>query len=306
MGFLTPGAFVAGGGLLLAILATYLLRPRRPPRRVSSTFLWLAALHDLQAQKPWRRLPPSVLLLLQIGTLLAMVAALARPYLLSADSSGPYTVVLLDASASMQATDVLPSRFEAGRARVAQMIDGLESGQKLAVVSLDAHPRIVAPPSDDRAQLHRQLATMQPTTQSANFAAALSIAGSLAEGHAEAQVAVVADGSLDRSQAPPSYALPVRYRAVGSLTAENLAVAGLGTRDDGGSLTALAHVVNYGAQAHTATLALRVDGARFDSRALSIDPGGTADAQWDNLPANARTLEARLEQTDSLALDDAA
>src|SRR5919199_6329239 len=115
MGFLAPGALVLGGGLLLAILATYLLRPRRPSRRVSSTFLWLAALNDLQAQRPWRRVPPSVLLVLQITALAAMVAALARPFVLSAESTGPYTIALLDASASMQANDVAPSRFEVAK-----------------------------------------------------------------------------------------------------------------------------------------------------------------------------------------------
>ena len=104
MGFLAPTAFIAGAGLLLAILATYLLRPRRPARRVSSTFLWLAALHDLEAQRPWRRVPPSLLLLLQIAALAAMVGAVARPFVQSTQSTGPYTVVLLDASASMQAS----------------------------------------------------------------------------------------------------------------------------------------------------------------------------------------------------------
>ena len=159
MGFLAPGAFLAGAALLLAILATYLLRPRRPTRRVSSTFLWLAALNDVQAQQPWRRVPPSLLLLLQIAALVAMVAALARPYLLSADSAGPFSVVLIDASASMQATDTPPSRFEVARARVSQMIDALEPGKTLALVSLDAQPRVVAPPSGDRGQLHRALAS---------------------------------------------------------------------------------------------------------------------------------------------------
>ena len=306
MGFLAPGAFLAGAALLLAILATYLLRPRRPTRRVSSTFLWLAALHDVQAQQPWRRVPPSLLLLLQIAALLAMVTALARPFLLSAESTGPYSVVLIDASASMQATDTAPSRFEIARTRVAQMIDALEPGRTLSLVSLDAQPRVVAPPSNDRGQLHRALDSLQPTTQSANLAAALSIAGSLSEGHADAQVTVVADGSLDRSQAPPAFPFPVRYVAVGSSGAANLAVAGLGTRITDGRVTALARVVNYGSQAKTATLVLRVDGTRFDSRLLSIEPGGVADAQWDDLPGNARTLEAQLDQTDSLALDNAA
>src|SRR5258708_38755792 len=38
VGFLAPAAFLVGGALLLAILATYLWRPPRPSRRVSGTF----------------------------------------------------------------------------------------------------------------------------------------------------------------------------------------------------------------------------------------------------------------------------
>jgi Ca-activated chloride channel family protein len=306
MGVLAPAAFLLGGALLLAILATYLLRPKRPARRVSSTFLWLAALNDLQAQRPWRRVPPSVLLLLQIAALTAMVIALARPFILTSDSSGPYSVVLLEASASMQATDVQPSRFDAAKTKVGQLIDALEPGQALAVVSLDAQPRVVAPPSSDRGQLHRDLNALQPTSQSANLPAALSVGASVAEGHADAQITIVGDGSVDRSQVPQGFPLPVRYVGVGSSGAANLAVAGLGTRVTDGRVMALARVVNYGPEPKTATLVLRVDGARFDARTLTINAQATADVQWDELPATAHTLEARLDQADSLALDNAA
>src|SRR6185437_9906590 len=113
MGFLTPGVLLLGAALVAAVLASYLLRPRRPVRRVSSTFLWLAALHDLESQRPWRRVPPSLLLLLQLLALAALVGALARPFVLTTQSTGAFTIALLDGSASMQATDVHPSRFEA-------------------------------------------------------------------------------------------------------------------------------------------------------------------------------------------------
>src|SRR3954464_5808379 len=115
MGVLAPAALLGGALLLLAVLATYFLRPRRPNRRVSSTFLWLAALDDVHARQPWRRGPPSLLLLLQLLALGTLAIALARPYILSPEAPGPFTVVLLDAAASMQATDVPPSRFEAAQ-----------------------------------------------------------------------------------------------------------------------------------------------------------------------------------------------
>src|ERR1051325_1135884 len=110
MGFFAPEAAVVGGARLVALLATYLLKPSRPVRRVSSTFLWLAAFHEMQTDRPWRRVPPSILLLLQLLALAAIVAALARPFVISIDSSGLDSIVLIDVSAAMQATDVAPSR----------------------------------------------------------------------------------------------------------------------------------------------------------------------------------------------------
>ncbi|HEV7666584.1 MAG TPA: VWA domain-containing protein, partial [Chloroflexota bacterium] len=308
MGFFAPSAFLIGAGLLVAILATYLLRPRRPARRVSSTLLWLAALNDVQAQQPWRRIPPSILLLLQIAILAALIGALARPFLRSTESTGPFSIVLLDASASMQATDVAPSRFEVARQRVAQTIDTLDSSEQMALISLDDQPHVVAPPTNDRTQLRRALDSMRPTTRSANLAAALSIAGALAAGHADAQITLVGDGSLDRTQVPASLlqAIPIRYIGVGSASPANLAVAGLATRVVNSQVSALARVINVGDQSAQATLTLRVDGARFDAQTVNAAAGETTQVQWDGLPGAARTLEARLDAGDTLTLDNAA
>ena len=308
MGFLNLTPLVAGLGaaLLAVILATYLLRPRQPLRRVSSTFLWLAALHDLEAQKPWRRVPPTLLLLLQIATLLAMVAALARPFVLSTQSTGTFSIALLDGSASMQATDVKPSRFEAARARVGQMIDQLEPGEELAIVSLDAQPRVIAPPTSDTTQLRRALLSTEPSAQSANLRAALGVAGSLAENHQDAQIVIVGDGSLDHAQVPTSFDVPIRYLGIGTDAASNLAVAGLTARQANGRLSALARVVNYGRQAASSTLTLKVDGLRFDQRFISVEPQAAATEQWDDLPPAAHTFEAHVDQVDSFSLDKSA
>lgn len=304
MGFLAPTTFLLGAVLLAAILASYLLRPRRPVRRISSTFLWLAALHEMEAQRPWRRVPPSLLLLLQTGALLALVAAVARPFTLTTQSTGPFSIVLLDASASMQATDVKPSRFEAARARAGQLIDALEPGQQLALIALDAQPRVLAQPTSDHPLLKTALNSAQPTAQAANLPAALSLAGSLAEGQASAQVVVIGDGSLDRSQVSPNFNLPVRYLGVGTPTPNNLALAGLTTRSTAGRLSALARVVNYGSQPASPTLTLKVDGNRFDARTIQVDANGTATQQWDDLPAATNTLQATLDASDDLALDN--
>jgi Ca-activated chloride channel family protein len=307
MGFLSLSSFLLtlGGLLALGILISYLLRPSRPTRRVSSSFLWLAAFHELHADRPWRRVPPSVFLLVQLLALAAIVAALARPYVLSAEGPGLDAIVLLDVSASMQATDVQPNRFEAARSKAQDLIDQLQPGQTLSLVSLGAEPRVVAPRTADHDALRQALASLHATTQSANLPAALSLAASLAEGHPEAQVVIVGGGALDRSQVPPGLPFGLRFIGVGS-AAPNLAIASFGTRAIQGHLATLARVANYGAERRTATLELKVDGNRFDTRLLGIDPGSSAEAQWDDLPSGARVLEARLAESDALALDNTA
>src|SRR5579864_5079438 len=306
MGFLAPAALLLGAALLAALIATYLLRPRRPLRKVSSTFLWLAALHDLESQRPWRRVPPNLLLLLQVAALLAMVGAVARPYVLSTQSTGPFTVVLLDGSASMQATDVKPSRFEAACAIAGKLIDGQEPSQQMALIALTDHPTLLAQPTSDPSQLLTALAAAPFTSLAADLPAALSLAASVAEDHADAQIAIIGDGSLDRSQVPKDFPLPIRYLGVGSSNAANVAVGGLTTRATAGHLSALARVINDGPQPTTVTLTLKVDGNRFDARSLSIDPNGVATPEWDDLPTAAHTLEASIDASDSLALDNAA
>jgi hypothetical protein len=305
VGFFGPEVAGIGAALLVALVATYLLKPSRPTRRVSSTFLWLAAFHELQTDRPWRRVPPSLLLLLQLLALAALIAALARPYVLSVDAASLDSIVVIDVSAATQATDVPPTRFVAERARVSEMIDALTPGQTMSLVSLGDEPRVLAPRTDDRAVLHRALDTLQPTLQSTNLPAALSLAASLAEGHPEAQVVVVASGALDRSQVPGGFPLALRFVGIGT-AADNMAIAAFGTRLVDGHLTALARVANYAPRSRSASLNLRVDGARFDTRVLTIEPGGTADAEWDDLPVGGRLFEAHLVESDALEVDNTA
>lgn len=66
-----------------------------------------------------------LLLILQLIILAALVFALARPFLPTPSIISGSVVVLLDASASMLATDVEPTRFDAAKAEVAQLINDL-------------------------------------------------------------------------------------------------------------------------------------------------------------------------------------
>lgn len=307
MGLLAPSALILGAVLAAGLIALYLLRPRRLARPVSSTLLWLAALNDVHAQRPWRRIPPRLLLLLELATILALSVALARPFVLQSGAPGPFTVLLIQTSASMQATDVSPSRFAVAQQRARALIEAFPRTTSVALISIDAEPRVVSPPSIDRQTLEQALASLQPDASSPHLMAALALAQSVAADHPDAQVTIVGDGSLDREHAvPTSFPLPIRWLGVGSTDAANVSVSGLAAHRVDGRVSALARVVNNSAAPAQTSLTLRVDGARFDARSLTLDPFGTAEADWTDIPASAHTLEARLATPDTFALDDAA
>src|SRR5213080_3550123 len=113
MSFLTPLA-LALGVLAGPIILLYMLRLRRREVQVSSTLLWQQILQDRTANAPWQRLRRNLLLLLQLLLLLLLVLTLARPFVFQDTIASGNLVVVLDGSASMQATDEggSISRFE--------------------------------------------------------------------------------------------------------------------------------------------------------------------------------------------------
>ncbi|MBV9358398.1 MAG: VWA domain-containing protein, partial [Chloroflexi bacterium] len=307
LAFLAPLTFIALAVLGGAILAIYLIKPRRPDRLVGSNILWRSVLQDAEARSAFRRIPPFVLMAIQLLALAAGVVALARPYVRSPGAVGPDALVLLDVSASMQATDVAPNRLASAEAQVQGMIDNLQPDQSMTLIAVADVPRVLAPRTGDRQALRQALASVEPTPRSANLPAALSLAASLTGDRTNAEAVVVGDGglSLERSQVPVGLPFPVRYVMVGG-AAENLAVAAFGTRRDGDALAALARIANDGVQPHQVTVDLQVDGLAEPPQQVSVEGGQSADIQWNDLPASAQQLEVRIEQPDALALDNAA
>ena len=88
MNFLAPLG-LALGLLLPVIVALYLLKLRRTERPVSSTYLWRKMVRDVEANAPWQKLKPNLLLLLQLLFLIALILGIARPFSLGGDGQNP-------------------------------------------------------------------------------------------------------------------------------------------------------------------------------------------------------------------------
>jgi len=315
---LAPGA-LALAVVAAPIVALYVLKMRRPTRVVPSAFLWDEVLRDVQANAPWQRLRPNLLLLLQLLAVAALVLALARPYTLRAAVAPGDVVAVLDASALMGATDVAPSRFAAARARVSTLIDGLGANSAMSIVLMARRPRILVAQSADRAALHTALDAARTTSErldQSSAAAALAVAAALARGGRDATLFVYGAAGGPAIVPPPGLAANARVEVIGSDRLRDLGIADLAaSRAPDGTVSVLARVDNPGRRTASSSLALDaligpVPDPRnpawreVDLRPVALAPGGTETIVRTSLPAGAVAVRGRLLASDDLASDD--
>ncbi|HEX9105584.1 MAG TPA: BatA and WFA domain-containing protein, partial [Longimicrobiales bacterium] len=304
MNFLAPGAFFLGL-LLPVIIALYLLKLRRTEREVSSVYLWRRMVRDLEANAPWQKLRPNLLMILQLLFLLAMILALARPFSWSEGLSGEAAILIIDSSASMSATDTAPSRLEAAKARARQLVDELPSTARATIIEAGREAAVRLSSSRDRRQAHLAIDAIQPGTGGSDLTVALELASAIAARQPGTEIVVLSDG---RVALPARLALKghLRYLPVGT-SGENAAISQLNLEDrPGGRLAAFVQVSNYGAAPVQRRVSLYTGGQLFNVYDLSVPAGGARSGVVEDLPAGVQRVEARLDGSDILSLDDRA
>ncbi|MFQ5614878.1 MAG: BatA and WFA domain-containing protein [Anaerolineales bacterium] len=310
MSFLTPTSLLLGL-LAVPIVLLYMLKLRRREVEVSSTMLWQMLLRDRQANAPWQRLRRNLLLLLQLLILAGLVAALARPAIpVQVVASGP-VIVLLDASASMQAADIAPNRFSAATETVGALIDDLNADSTLTLILVGPQPEILASGERDKPALRQALANAHPTQGTVDWQAAFALAaGAAGRGQAETTIVIVSDGGLPAEGLPPLPA-KIRYAPIGQ-SANNLAISAMALRPASRGAELFARVVNYGDSDRTVILSVSIDDTFYTTQRLEIPADESRTVTLENLPDTPSFYEARLENVqigepiDDFPLDDVA
>src|SRR3972149_7142661 len=175
MNFLTP-LFLSLSALAIPIVILYMLKLRRRETEVSSTMLWRMVLRDREANAPWQRPRRNLLLLLQLLLLALLVVALARPFLPGPVAATGQVTVLLDASASMNATDAQPSPFEEATTIARGLANDLADDGLMTIILVSQQPTGLVSASNEKDELLKAIDAAEPTAGSANWEAAFALA----------------------------------------------------------------------------------------------------------------------------------
>jgi len=185
----------------LAIVGLYFLRLHRRTVPVPFVKLWERVLRDEDASRLFSRIKRLLSLLLQLAILALLLLALADPRSSSAGAEGRHFVVLVDASASMQATDVADegakrTRLDEAKEEVRRMVQGLGGSDRMLIAQVDAHVTPLSSFTSDVTELTRALDRLVATDTRADLHGALRFAGDVLQGLPSPEIVLVSDGAL--------------------------------------------------------------------------------------------------------------
>lgn len=280
MELLQPLGLIALAGLPV-IVALYILRQRRPPQVVGSLMLWRQAHVEVVRGRPWERFRPTLLMWLQLLAMTLIALALARPACVSQGSDGQRLVLLLDASASMGATDLAPSRWAVAVDRAIEAAQSAPEGSELAVLVAGRLTRVAEPFTRDRERVGatlRRLRDVGPDTVRGDLKEALLLAVQLGQDQSAREIVLFSDGAFDASRLPALGDLSLSYVHVGERAA-NLAITTFELRRAAGQrfgTSALCVVSNTGDVALSSHLQVAAQGRIIEARRLQLAPGESA------------------------------
>src|SRR3954463_3624552 len=300
MPFTTPLALL---GLLFvpAVIAMYLLKLRRDEAVVPSTLLWTRLVADVEANAPWQRLRRSVLLLLQLLLVIALALLAARPFLERPAGLARDIVLVMDTSASMAATDVVPDRLTAAKQVAIDALKDLPTGGKVSLIAADRTARIVVNESSDLTRIRQAIESIPVTESRGDLGDALELASKLAARSGDAQILVATDAAL-ASKPTGRVAAPVKVLSVGR-DRKNQAIVALAVRTAPSAVTrsVFVSIANLDLESASRRLELWGDDHLLEARDVDLDAQARQDVIIDDVPKDVRAVEVRLLARDPAA-----
>ncbi len=302
-------------GLAAVVLALYLLKNEQRKVIVPSVLLWdslLAKRKGVAWARKLRRLL-SLLLALLITALLAF--AISDPHRLS-KTTDRRIVILVDASASMQATDAEPSRLESAKRLARSIVRSLGGQDRALVAQLDAAVTPMSTLTDDRAALQHGIERVKATDLSSDLRVGMAFAIDVLRQSKQPELFIVSDGNLTGIEAAKRLAsehkqLKVHYLKVGE-SKRNVGIEHFSVRRyplDKTHTESIVRVRNFGDKPEDAKLRLFAGQALLHEESLTLPAQGVAARTFADLAATGSALEARIELeagADVLAADDRA
>ncbi len=309
------GIFGAAGALVVVF---YVLKLRRRAVPVPFSRIWDSVLRDKQATELFSKLRRLLSLLLQLALLALLVLALGDPQPKEDLREGRHLVLLIDASASMKATDVAPTRLGAAKAEAEKIVRSLGASDRAIVVQMGSSPSPRSSMSGDRAELLQAIQQVSASDTRADLEAALAFGRDSLRGLPHPELIVIGDGAHGDAATIAEISGRVslegaepRFVPVGT-SGKNLSISEFSVRRyplDKSRYEVMLEIANSSDTPADVELELSGDGVLVDVTRLKLGPNERLPRYYQDLAGASRTLTARIKAAagaDDLPADDVA
>lgn len=307
-----------------AVLSLYFLKLKRRELVVPSTLLWKKAMEDIHVNSIWQRLRKNLLLYLQLLFLALIALACLRPGWSGQNRVGERRIYIIDNSASMQATDVQPSRLEMAKKKVKELLSDTSGDDVGMVIAFSDRADVRQGFTNDRNRLLSAVDSIEPTSHATDVGEALRAAAGLANpGRSSfdnlndimvadaipATVYLLSDGAFGDLGDFDLGKLKLEYLPIGEPKAANLGIISFAVQrneDKNGQLETFARIVNNSDEKVEFSASLELDGQLLDASTGSIEAGQESGLLFELSDVEQGQLKLQLDYTDSLAADNTA
>lgn len=306
MGLLAPLSLFILAPLAAVILLLYLLRLKRREHVVSSVFLWQYAVQDVQANAPFQKLRKNLLLFIQLGVLLLIVAALARPFARVAGLEGQSIVVVIDSSASMSSTDVGRSRFDEAKKLALRAADQIGRGDSMLVITAAAKTRVVSSFTSDKKALVSAISALKPKDTRANLREAIGLALSLVSKKRNPRIVIISDGGFSPVSDIRTGRAKISFIRIGR-GSDNVGIVAMDSRKTlEGTQQVFVGLRNFSDRRRDFQMEVYLNDQLIDIRDESLDKAASKEEILSGLPNAGGRLTVKLAIKDDLVSDNIA
>lgn len=293
--------------LTIPIVIFYVLKIRLKQVPVSTTIFWQQIFDEKAPRSLWQTLRHWLSLLVQIIWVLLLVAALAEPYFLSEKLRARRVVLVIDNSASMNATDVSPTRLAAAKQAARRHASALRFSDELAIISAGTFPRVVCGLTNHERTLQAAIAGIEKTEGPTKVVEAVELGKRLLGDGQAGEVIVLSDGGFPDADKLANDKL-VKLQPIGT-AAGNVGITQFQVRRsllDPVGYEILVEVVNASTEAAESRLDLDLSGNPVDVIPLKLKAGEAWSRTFEKTSLEGGLLVAKLSNGDVLSVDNQA
>jgi hypothetical protein len=286
--------------LALPVVIFYILKIRLRRMPVSTILFWRQIFEEKQPRSIWQHLRHLLSLLLQLAFLGLLGFALAEPFFQWEVLEARRLVLVIDNSASMNATDATPSRLAKAKQEGSRIIAGLRFRDEMAIVAAGTQPQVVCGLTGHERTLQDSLDAVAPTDGPTRVAEAVTLARRLIAEQPNGKVIVLTDGCFDGAD-KLAEAEDVQLVAVGERTG-NVAITRFQVRRsfiNPGDYQILAEIINLSDEAVEPRLVIDLNGQDVEVVPLKLAAGAEWSQTFDKSSLDGGRLRASLKQSDN-------